>query len=436
MHETSHHERAFLVYIHEPGERWPQEILAQEFRHLAESSGLEVDELLCMKLREINPATYIGSGKVEDVAARLREKIEGNGARIDVIIFSSALNFRQQHNLEDIFFLKTIDRTQLILDIFARHASTREGKLQVELAQLQYLLPRLKGKGIMLTRQGGGIGTIGPGEKKLEIDRRRIEERIDRITAEIARVRGQRAVMRKKRQKTDTKICSLVGYTSAGKSTLFNALAGSREATAAELFTTLDTVSNAVMVRPRAPIVITDTVGFLYKLPLHVVDAFRATLEELHFADVLVHVVDASIPDSDRLKGAVDTVLAQLHVAEKPVILVFNKIDITAAQQQTELARRYPQALFISALKGTHVDALKEAVYQAVFGGLCAAEVRIPFTRMDVVGTVHKRCEVISTHYYAQYAAFLVKAPAHELAYLRTCGVEIIESDTAQSAPK
>ncbi|MBU2265700.1 MAG: GTPase HflX, partial [Candidatus Omnitrophica bacterium] len=237
MYETTQKETALLVVVKEPKEHWLSEDLALEFEALVLSSGIQPARTIIVKLVQPNPALYIGKGKVEELRL-IREELKA-----DVVIFNANLKFTQQRNLEEILTVKTIDRTQLILDIFAKHAHSQEGILQVELAQLQYLLPRLRGKGIALSRLGGGIGTRGPGEKKLEVDQRKISDRITRIKEELKGLGQHHDVMRKKRDKAKEYMCSLVGYTNAGKTTLFNSLAQADQIESSSLFTTLDTVA-------------------------------------------------------------------------------------------------------------------------------------------------------------------------------------------------
>jgi GTP-binding protein HflX len=342
-----------------------------------------------------------------------------------VVIFNNNLSFPQQRNLEEALGVKTIDRTQLILDIFAKHAHTQEGFLQVELAQLEYMLPRLKGKGIMLSRLGGGIGTRGPGEKKLEIDRRRITDRITRLKRDLEEVSSHRDVTRKKREKEKAIVCSLVGYTSAGKTTLFNALSQSSEKVSQTLFTTLDTVSRSICVHENSKIILTDTVGFIYKLPLKLIEAFKATLEELSFANVLLHVVDASSPDLMRLIDSVNSVLKELNINTKTILLVFNKIDKLSQGEIEMLQGKYADAIFISALRGLNLDNLKKAIYDLVFSDLVEAVVKLPFSMMEFKDYIHTNCEVLKTQYQDNEAIYLVKTKESILSYLERQLIQI-----------
>jgi GTP-binding protein HflX len=421
MYETKQQEKALLVLTYLGRERWPKAVLEEELKSLVLSAGLFVEGVISANLKAITSALYIGKGKAQEIAQIVEEK------KVNVVIFNSELSARQQRNLEDVLLIKTIDRTQLILDIFAAHAHTQEGMLQVELAQLDYLLPRLKGKGIELSRLGGGIGTRGPGEKKLEIDRRRITERIERLTKEIGGIKQYRDVIRKKRQKEKTSICSLVGYTSAGKSTLFNALTEGGEKTAATLFTTLDTVSRTFSVRGNQHAIVADTVGFIYKLPLKLVEAFKATLEELCYADILLHIIDASSSDITRLRESVRDVLKDLKLTDKPTLLIFNKIDLVDEERLKLLREEYPEALFISALKKINLDALQKAIGDILFKDTVEVILKIPFRLMEVVDYIHTYCEVLKKTYQEDEVVYWVRANNNALIYLKGRGVGIEE---------
>jgi GTP-binding protein HflX len=419
MYETVKTEKALLVMVEAGREKFYRQTLAEEFRNLVLSAGIEVVDCVFVRKDTPTPSFYIGKGKVEELAIIVQEE------DIDVVIFNNNLNFTQQRNLEEVLGVKTIDRTQLILDIFSQHAQTQEGRLQVELAQLEYLLPRLKGKGIMLSRQAGGIGTRGPGEKKLEVDRRRISDRITRLKKDLAEVKKHRETMRKKRQKKKMSVCSLVGYTNAGKSTLFNSLTQSEERTSPSLFTTLDTVSRTISLHNNFKVLITDTVGFLYKLPPNLIEAFKATLEELHFADVLLHIVDASNTEIKRLMDSVNTILKELHLEDKPTVLVFNKIDRLVLQDLDNLKKIYPEAVFISALKRTNLDILKEKIYKVLFKEMVEALLKIPFNLMETVDYLYKNCEVIKINYQESSVVYWVRIKKDKLPYLEKKGIKI-----------
>ena len=421
MHETQKKERALLVLVVERDERWSREALAEEFKSLVLSTGIEVAELIPVNLVAPTPAHYIGKGKVSEIALIADEE------KANVVIFNTNLNFTQQRNLEETIGVKTLDRTQLILDIFAKHAHTQEGILQVELAQLQYFLPRLRGKGIMLSRLGGGIGTRGPGEKKLEVDKRRISDRITRLKKELSIVRQHRSVMRKKRKKEAIPLCSLVGYTSAGKTTLFNALTKDSQEVSAALFTTLGTVSRTFEIKANVNVVLSDTVGFIYKLPHHLIEAFKATLEELHYADVLLHVIDASQLDTLKFKNAVDAVLEELGLEKKPIITIFNKSDKLALIEIDQLKKDYPESIFISAKTKEGLEELNDCIYSELFKDVVEVVVKIPFNRMNIVNYLHKSAQVLKTAYQENEAVFWVKIKKNELSYLKKQGLNISE---------
>ncbi|MBI4331262.1 MAG: GTPase HflX [Chloroflexi bacterium] len=326
---TEGDERAFVVGvdIKRAGGHWSLESSLQELKQLARTAGAEVVGEMSQKLPEPSPLYYMGKGKVEELKA-LKAQADYN-----LVIFDDELSPVQQRNLEDVLGVKVIDRTALILDIFARRAQTREGKLQVELAQHQYLLPRLAGQWSHLERLGGGIGTRGPGESQLETDRRLIRRRIASLKEKIEDVRKHRSLYRASRKRSGTKVVALVGYTNAGKSTLFNSLSESHVPAEDRLFSTLDPTTRRLKLDGRGDVVLTDTVGFIQKLPTSIVAAFRATLEELDEADLLLHVIDITHKDAAEQTATVEKILRGLNLAAKPKMLVLNKIDLLIKEE-------------------------------------------------------------------------------------------------------
>jgi GTP-binding protein HflX len=315
--------------------------------------------MLLQRSPEPDPAMLVGRGKVHEIRAR------AHAAGADLAIFDHDLTPTQLRNLEQALDLKVLDRTQLILDIFARRARSREGQLQVELAQLNYLLPRLAGRGTLLSRLGGGIGTRGPGEQQLEYDRRRIRARIRTLRAAIERVRSQRALHRARRRDQHFLTAALVGYTNSGKSTLFNVLTSASVPTSSRLFATLDPTVRALALESGQPVLLSDTVGFIRKLPAHLVAAFRATLEELADASLLLHVTDASDPRHESQDAAVEGMLETLEIASKPRVHVWNKIDLLDALGHRRLATG-PREVAVSARTGEGLDLLLQQIDAAL----------------------------------------------------------------------
>lgn len=314
-------DRAFLVAADLPNTLLPAAESLQELAELAKTAGAVVVGSTTQRLEHPNVATYIGSGKVDEVVEE-RKRLEAN-----VVIFDDELSPSQQRNLEKALGVKVIDRTALILDIFATRAQTREGRLQVELAQMQYLLPRLAGQWSHLERMEGAIGTRGPGETQIETDRRLINARIAKLRRELREVSTQRELYRRRRARNNVPVVALVGYTNAGKSTLMRALSGADVLAEDKLFATLDPVTRRLGLPSGEVVLLTDTVGFIQKLPTQLVAAFRATLEELSEADLLLHVIDISHRNAFEHTETVDKTLAELGVAEKPVLLALNKVD-------------------------------------------------------------------------------------------------------------
>ena len=349
-------ERAALVGVVHPSNRGDADHLLDELAGLADAAGARVVLRMLQERPKPDPATFIGAGKVSSLTAACDE------ADVDVVIFDNELSPAQLRQLEERLDRKVIDRTQLILDIFARRARTREGKWQVELAQLKYLLPRLAGSATALSRLGGGIGTRGPGETKLEADRRRIRVRIQAIQREIEQVRQRRSQLRERRHKQSVPTVALVGYTNAGKTTLFNRLTDETAVASNALFVTLDPLVRRVRLPDNRELLVSDTVGFIDRLPHALVAAFGATLEEVAEADLILHVIDAGSTDRERQVTAVHNVLEEVGASEVPAVAVYNKIDTITAEERRRLRDAAPSAALVSASLGTGVGELLQMI--------------------------------------------------------------------------
>lgn len=341
-----------------PSREMDPEAALDEFRDLVTSAGAEVVAEVLQRRQKADPATLIGSGKVEEISA-----VAASSAAT-LILFDHDLTPTQQRNLEEALPCRVVDRTQLILDIFARHARTREGQLQVELAQLEYMLPRLAGRGLSMSQTGGGIGTRGPGETQLETDRRKIQRRLVQLRRDLESVRRVRGLQRERRESVPVPTVALVGYTNAGKSTLFNAITDAGVLESSRMFATLDPKLRAIQLPSRRRILLSDTVGFLRNLPHTLVTSFRATLEEVQKAEVLLHVCDVSSPVYEEQKAEVEKVLDELDVLGKPRIEVLNKMDRLPAEQRDNL--RSQGLLLISARQGEGIEELLDRLDSAL----------------------------------------------------------------------
>ena len=400
-------------------DRDAEESLA-EFRELVTSAGAEIAAEVMQRRARLDPATLIGAGKVEEIA--------GIAASVDasLVLFDHDLSPTQLRNLEAALPCRVLDRTQLILDIFARHARTREGQLQVELAQLEYMLPRLAGKGKAMSQLGGGIGTRGPGETKLETDRRRIQSRIDHLKGELDGVRRVRKQQRQRREAVPVPTVALVGYTNAGKSTLFNKLTGAGVLASSRMFATLDPKLRAIELPSRRKVLLSDTVGFIRNLPHTLVTSFRATLEEVAQAEVLLHVRDAASAYGEDQKSQVEKVLGELDSLAKPRLEVMNKIDLLYEQERIGLVSRSrnkgsdPVEVGVSARTGEGIEALLAAIDDALHSNpLVEAELRVPQQEGGVLAAIDAGMVVHSREYEGNLVRLAVTGPASLMGRLR-----------------
>lgn len=360
-----------------------------ELARLADTAGADPVWRILQRRDSPDPGTYLGRGKL----AELREA--GPGLDLDLVIFDDELSPAQQRNLEKELKVDVVDRVALILDIFAQHASSRAGMLQVELAQLRYRLPRLRGRGVEMSRLAGGIGTRGPGESQLEVDRRRIQRRIAKLEQERAKLDQTRETQRKSRQRTGIPVVALVGYTNAGKSTLLNALTDAGVLTEHQLFTTLDAKLRRLRLPGGEEVLLADTVGFVKKLPHELVEAFRSTLEEVRGADLLLHVIDGSAHGVERHLQAVREVLTEIDAHRIPELFVVNKLDVAPPGVMETVARLHEDVVGISAQTGEGLDKLLEAVARKLRSLMDIAELFVPYDRGDVLAAVHREGEVL-----------------------------------------
>ena len=392
MFETEHiKERMILVGV-DTGSPEAAEQSLDELADLAETAGAQTAGRLIQARESIHPATYIGKGKLEELKDLLWE------TEADGIICDDELTGSQIGNLEAELSCKVIDRTLLILDIFAAHAVSGEGKIQVELAQLKYRATRLTGLGRSLSRLGGGIGTRGPGEKKLEMDRRLIRERISRLKADLRNVEKHRELLRSQRRQSGLKSAALVGYTSAGKSSIENALTGAGILEDAMLFSTLDTTTRSLVLDNTQEILLTDTVGFIRKLPHHLVEAFKSTLEEAEYADIIIHVVDASNPQMEEQMHVVYETLRELGVEDRPVVTLFNKQDLlTGDSRQKDFRADY--SIPVSAKTGQGLEELKKALLEIIRKDQIYVERLYDFSEAGKIQLIRSRGQLLEESY-------------------------------------
>ncbi len=395
-----------------------------EFEELARSAGAEVVATLQQRRARPDAATLVGQGKLEEIEG----VVASTGA--DVVLFDHDLSPSQLRNLDDRLPCRVIDRTQLILDIFARHARTREGQLQVELAQLEYQLPRLTGKGKAMSQLGGGIGTRGPGETKLETDRRKINLRIDHVKEQLESVRRIRRQQRQRREGVPVPVVALVGYTNAGKSTLFNALTDAGVLESARMFATLDTKLRQLKLPSRRKILLSDTVGFIRDLPHTLVTSFRATLEEVERAELLLHVQDASSPTRDEQRRQVLGVLGELNVSETPVLEVLNKIDLLT--EENRLATEHAGAIAVSGLRRTGLDELLMAIdAKLTEDPLLEIHFRLPQSEGRAMAAIEAGATIEGKSFEGNLAFFRAVGPASLLNRYRRFQLRDPASDTA-----
>src|SRR5689334_16514238 len=400
-------ERALLIGLEKQGvSKWDLRDSMEELRELASSAGAEVVDTVTQKLPRPTAPFYIGKGKAESI----RDSVQSQ--RVTSVIFNDELSPAQGRNLENLFSRKVLDRTHLSLDIFAQRARSREGRLQIELAQLQYLLPRLTRMWNHLSRQTGGIGTRGPGETQLEVDRRRVQERIARLERDLEEVRKHRAVQRQGRKRHQWPVAAVVGYTNAGKSTLLNLLTGADLLAENKLFATLDPTTRSLTLPNKQRVLLTDTVGFLRKLPHTLIESFKATLEEVSEADLLIHIVDLSHPRVDEQMEAVDRVIKELDAYGKQTLIVFNKVDSMPDRELAEsYVKRFPGSVAISARTGEGVNKLVQALEGALSSWRLRSRFRIPSKESALIAEIHRVGHVLELRYEGSDALIIAHVP-------------------------
>ncbi len=412
-HQTQ--ERALLIGLEKDGvSKWDLRHSMAELQELANSAGAQVVDTVTQKLQKPTAPYYIGKGKAELIRDSIKQQ------HVTSVIFDDELSPAQGRNLENLLSRKVLDRTQLILDIFAQRARSREGRLQIELAQLQYILPRLTRMWQHLSRQKGGIGTRGPGETQLEVDRRRVQERIARLERELQAVRKTRAVQRHGRQRHQWPVAAVVGYTNAGKSTLLNRLTGAGVLAEDKLFATLDPTTRSVTLPNKQRVLLTDTVGFLRKLPHTLIESFKATLEEVHEANLLIHVVDLSHPRVDEQMEAVDSVIKELDAHGKQTLIVFNKIDnLRDPDLRDAYLHRFSGSVAISARTGEGMAGLVKGLEGALTSWRLRSSFSIPAHECALLAEIHRVGHVLELRYEGDMAMVVAHVPpqlGHRLA--------------------
>jgi GTPase len=400
-------ERALLIGLEQNGvSKWDLRDSMEELRELASSAGAEVVDTVTQKLEKPTAPYYIGKGKAEMIKESFKDQ------HVTSVIFNDELSPAQGRNLENLLSRKVLDRTQLILDIFAQRARSREGRLQIELAQLQYLLPRLTRMWSHLSRQTGGIGTRGPGETQLEVDRRRVQERIARLERDLEGVRKVRHVQRQGRKRHQWPVAAVVGYTNAGKSTLLNLLTGADLVAEDKLFATLDPTTRSFTLPNKQRLLLTDTVGFLRKLPHTLIESFKATLEEVSEADLLIHVIDLSHPRVDENIEAVNAVTKELNAFGKETLLVFNKVDAVQDAEHVQVyLKKFPGSVAISARTGDGVNELVTALQDELASWRLRSRYCIPLTESGLIAEVHRIGHVLELRYEGESAIVVAHIP-------------------------
>jgi GTP-binding protein HflX len=411
-------ERAVLVAVSLGGIA-ETEASMEELALLADTAGAEPVATVIQYRQRFDPATLAGKGKIDEI----RSEVAAAGA--DLVIFDNQLSPAQERNLAQALGVRVLDRTALILDIFAQHAVTKEGRVQVELAQQRYRLPRLRGRGVELSRLGGGIGTRGPGETVLEVDQRRIRQRISVLRRDLEDMARTRRVKRARRGRREIPVVALVGYTNAGKSALLNAMTGADALVEDRLFATLDPTTRRLALPQGGGLLLSDTVGFVRSLPHQLVEAFKSTLEEAAEADLLLHVVDVAAPDSEGRITVVRQVLFEIGAAGVPEIVVGNKADVASQAALTRFRAAHPEAEVVSALTGEGLPSLLERLMTEAYQGVVEVDVTIPFAEGGLVGLLHETAEVLAEEFTGQGTRLRARVPLREMHRI----AHLLESD-------